>query len=132
MKEHEKKLDILRKMIFLYITETYSNDKFLLSLIEQYNELEKTLIPIYDIVERTKKVMDKMMKGVKPSEESNYFQVKNKKFAEELLKDFANDSEKYLEEDDFREMLKNTPKEDISEMFLNKTPEETKKEQSDE
>jgi len=138
MKEQEKKLDVLRKIIFLYITEIYSDDNFLVSLINQYDELNKKLIPIYEMAEKSKKIMDKIIKDVKPSEDSNYLQVKNKKFAEELLKDFANDSEEFLKEDELkenqtnriREILKDIPKEDISEIWLNKKPEENKKEQS--
>jgi len=66
MKEIEKKLETYRKMIFLYLKETYSDDKFLKNFISEYEHIDNKIKPFYEMAERSKDIMDKIIKDVKP------------------------------------------------------------------
>lgn len=57
MKDEQKKLHFIRKTIFSYVEEMYQNDKFLIQMVKNYNELNNKLIPVLDNAERIKEIM---------------------------------------------------------------------------
>ena len=96
----------------------YDKDTTLKSLIDEYNLINDKLVPFFEMAEKTKKLMDKVMKDVKPSEDIDAIMKKNKEFVDGLKKDFSDEIETQT-----KECIENLPKEDISLIFEKKSEE---------